>query len=107
MIFSLGIGDSGATSLSPIPTPVSTPQHRERRNVKTSGASAVRNSAVGFDRRKPPDGGGEQLGIAKTCVPIFPMRPSLARAPPCTLGPFPLFGPCWKSISSARGGWVA
>ena len=48
--------------------PVSTHNHRERHRVKTWGASAVRNSAVESDRRKPPDGGGEQVGVIKRCV---------------------------------------
>ena len=71
MIISLGILLLRQSPVFPtgiIPTAVKPHHHRKRPRVKTWGASTLRNSAVESDRGKPPDGGGEQVGEAKTCV---------------------------------------
>ena len=68
IVYSMAIGKSwilphGANCHASQPLP-----HRERPRGKTWGASTLRNSAVEFDRRKPPDEGGEEVEDAETCV---------------------------------------
>ena len=74
IIYNWGIGKiqpkctGGAHRRKLINQPVSTPRHGEGPRAKTWGASTPANSAVPFDRRRPPDGGGEEQGYSETCV---------------------------------------